>query len=79
MECLAYGLEYPGANMYIFRETYDDLEANIIREFKEKVPNELYTYNESKHQATLINGTSVKFRYIRNFAGVRDLTITAVL
>lgn len=54
--------------MYIFRETYDDLEANIIREWKEKVPRELYSYNESKHQATLINGTSVKFRYIRNFA-----------
>jgi len=68
MECLAYGLEYPGANMYIFRETYDDLEANIIKEWKEKVPRELYKYNESKHQATLTNGTSVKFRYIRNYA-----------
>ena len=32
MEALAYGLEYAGAEMYIFRETYDDLEANIIRE-----------------------------------------------
>lgn len=68
MECLAYALEHAGANMYIFRETYDDLEANIIREWKEKVPKELYSYNESKHQATIINGTSVKFRYIRNFS-----------
>lgn len=68
MEALAYALEYPGANMYIFRETYDDLEANIIKEWKDKVPNELYKYNESKHQATLINGSSVKFRYIRSYA-----------
>ena len=68
MEGLAYGLENSGANMYFFRETYDDLEANIIKEWKEKVPRELYSYNESKHQATLINGTSVKFRYIRNFS-----------
>jgi len=68
MECLAYGLEYPGANMYIFRETYDDLEANIIREWKEKVPKELYKYNDSKHQVTLNNGTSVKFRFIRNYS-----------
>ena len=68
MEALAYGLEYTGAEMYIFRETYDDLEANIIREWKEKVPKEVYSYNESKHMATLINGTVVKFRYIRNFA-----------
>lgn len=68
MEGLAYGLENPGAQMYIFRETYDDLEANIIREWKEKVPRELYSYHESKHVATLINGTTMKFRYIRNFA-----------
>lgn len=68
MEGLAYALENPGANMYFFRETYDDLEANIIKEWKDKVPKELYTYNESKHQATLINGTTVKFRYIRNFS-----------
>ncbi len=68
MECLAYALEHVGANMYIFRETYDDLEANIIREWKEKVPKALYSYNESKHEVTMINGTSIKFRYIRNFS-----------
>lgn len=67
MEALAYALENPGAEMYLFRETYDDLEANIIREWKEKVPKELYSYNESKHQASILNGTTVKFRYIRNF------------
>lgn len=66
MEALAYGLEYPGAEMYLFRETYDDLEANLIKEWKAKVPKELYKYNESKHIATLINSTTVKFRYIRN-------------
>ncbi|MGE5327998.1 MAG: terminase large subunit domain-containing protein [Deltaproteobacteria bacterium] len=67
MESLAYGLENSGAEIYLFRETYDDLEANLIKEWKQKVPKELYTYNESKHIATLINGTTVKFRYIRNF------------
>lgn len=68
MEGLAYGLENSGAEMYFFRETYDDLEANIIKEWKEKVPKELYSYNEGKHFASLINGTTVKFRYIRNYA-----------
>ncbi len=68
MEALAYGLENAGAIIYLFRETYDDLEANLIREWKEKVPRELYTYHESKHFATLINGTVVKFRYIRNYS-----------
>jgi hypothetical protein len=44
-EALAWGYEHPGANMYIFRETYDALDQNIIREFKQKIPGELYKYN----------------------------------
>ncbi len=67
MECLAWGLENAGADMYLFRETFDDLEANLIKEWKEKVPKELYEYNEGKHIATLVNGTTVKFRYISSF------------
>lgn len=68
MEAYAYGLEYRGAEIYLFRETFDDLEANLIREWKEKVPKETYSYHESKHIATLFNGTRVFFRYIRNKA-----------
>ncbi len=66
METLAYGLEHPGATCYLFRETYDDLEANLIAEWLEKVPQELYRYNQSKHIAALTNGTKVFFRYISN-------------
>lgn len=87
MEALAYGIEYPKAKVYLFRETYDDLEANLISEMKTKWPKELYSYNESKHIATLYNGTKVMFRYIRDkkdaekyqgrsmdFVGVDELT-----
>lgn len=87
METLAYALENPGARCYIFRETYDDLEANIINEVKEKWPAELYSYNETKHIAQVLGGTQVYFRYIRNeldankyqgrsidFIGVDELT-----
>ena len=87
MEALAYALEYKGAEIYLFRETYDELEANIIKEWKEKVPAELYKYNESKHLATVVGGTRVFFRYIKNkadaekyngrsidFVGVDELT-----
>lgn len=63
-EAFAWGLEHPDANMYIFRETYDALEQNIIREWKEKIPKELYKYNEGKHRARLINGTVVNFRHV---------------
>lgn len=68
MEAFAWGSEHAGADMYLFRETYDDLEANLIKEWKEKVPKETYEYNEGKHTATLFNGTTVKFRYISNYA-----------
>ncbi len=68
IEAAAYGAEHPGAEIYMFRETYDDLEANLISEWKRKIPKELYTYHESKHLATMTNGTRVFFRYIRNYA-----------
>lgn len=66
MEGLAYGMEYAGATIYFFRETYDDLESNIIAEWKKRVPPELYKYNETKHTAVLYNGTVVRFRYIKD-------------
>ncbi|MEF3312331.1 terminase family protein [Paenibacillus sp. GYB004] len=87
MEALAYGLEYPGATIYLFRETYDDLEANLIEEMKRKWPKELYSYHESKHIATLRGGSKVFFRYVSSeadaegyqgrsidFVGVDELT-----
>lgn len=63
-EAVAWGYEHNNANMYIFRETYDALEQNIIREFKEKIPKELYKYNEGKHRAVLLNGTVINFRHV---------------
>lgn len=67
MDCLAYCLEFPGAVAYLFRETYDDLEANLIAEWKKRVPEEIYKYNESKHDAKLLNGSEVHFRYVSNY------------
>jgi len=66
MEALAYALEYPGAVIYLFRETYDDLEANIVKEWLEKVPPELFKYNETKHIASVVGGSTVYFRYIES-------------
>lgn len=68
MEALAYALEYPGADVYLFRETYDELEANLIKEWRQKVPQELYTYNETKHVAKLYNNSTVYFRFVKNRA-----------
>lgn len=66
-----WGLEHPGANMFIFRETFTALEQNVIREWKESIPQELYKYNESKHVAKLINSTTVSFGFMNNLDDAR--------
>lgn len=66
-----WGLEHPGANMFIFRESYVALEQNVIREWKESIPQELYKYNESKHIAKLINGTTISFGFLANLDDAR--------
>lgn len=70
-EALMWGLEHAGANMFIFRETYTALEQNVIREWKESIPQELYKYNESKHTARLVNGTTISFSFMNNLDDAR--------
>lgn len=65
--CFLYAMKYPTSSSVLFRETYDDLEANLISEWKRWVPKALYEYNESKHTAVMKNGSIVRFRYIRNY------------
>lgn len=66
MEALAYAMEYPNSTIYMFRESYDDLEANIISEWTRRVPQELYKYHQTKHLVTMYNGSKVFFRYVRD-------------
>lgn len=42
MDALAYALEYLGAHVYLFRESYPNLEGNLIREWFKAVPKALY-------------------------------------
>ena len=66
MEAFAYAMEHPKATIYMFRETYDDLESNIIAEWKKRVPPELYSYHATKYIATLYNESQVWFRYVQD-------------
>lgn len=68
MDAFLYALQNPGALIYLYRESYDDLNSNLIREWKDKVPRDLYEYSETKHIAILTNGSEVIFRYIANDA-----------
>lgn len=71
MEAMAYGLDYAGAVIYLFRESYPDLEDTLIPEWKDKVPSQLYKWDGKRTEAKMINGTLVKFRYVRNYDDAR--------
>lgn len=45
-------LAHHGLNCYLMRRTYPELEQSHIRDFREQVPADWYTYNEQKHGAT---------------------------
>jgi len=66
MEAVQYAIDYPGSTPYLFRQTYDDLEANLIQEFLRRVPAVLYKYDATRHDARMFNGSVIKFRYISN-------------
>ena len=89
MEAFICAGKYPGSIVYLFRESYDDLEPNLIEAWKEFVPQELYDYSATKHVATLANGSRVYFRYMdansdadnyrgrsMDFIGIDELTFT---
>ena len=65
-DCLAYALENPGCYCYLFRESYDALESNLIDTWIMNVPRVLYTYTVNNHLVKMINGSKIYFRYIRN-------------
>ena len=71
MEGVMYALTYPNSKVGLFRESYDDLEANIIYEFEKRIPEkvdgfQIYNYNQSKHTAKFFNGSKIDFRYIKD-------------
>ena len=61
-----YALQFPGSDPHLFRESYDILADTLIKEFKESIPKELYTFNEQRHEARLVNGSVLKFRFLEN-------------
>lgn len=71
MEALAYALEHPGADIYLIRETYDNIETSLIKEFREKTPAAIYSYSESKHTA-VINTAPPSYIYFRAVDSAED-------
>lgn len=61
-----YVLRYPKCDVLFLRRTFADLEKGLIKDFKEYVPEDLYKYNESKHIATMRNGSKIFFGHLAN-------------
>jgi hypothetical protein len=61
-----YSLAYENCDILVLRRTFKELEAGCIKDFLTFVPAELFTYDQTKHTATMINGSRVVFGHCNN-------------
>ena len=61
-----YCLQWKGCNLLVLRRNFKELENGAIADFKTFMPKELYTYDQTKHVATLNNGSKVVFGHCQN-------------
>lgn len=66
MDALKYAFIYPNSSLIIFRRTYPELEASIIKKCLEFYPPQVYKYNDSKKKITFINNSVLSFGYLKN-------------
>jgi hypothetical protein len=61
-----YCMAWEKCDILILRRTFKELESGAIADFKAFVPEELYSYDSTKHVATLVNGSRVVFGHCQN-------------
>ena len=61
-----YCLKWKNCNLLVLRRTFKELESGAIADFKTFMPKELYDYDQTKHVATLKNGSRVVFGHCQN-------------
>jgi len=61
-----YCLQWTGCNLLVLRRNFKELENGAIADFKTFMPKELYDYDQTKHVATLKNGSRVVFGHCQN-------------
>jgi hypothetical protein len=59
-----YVLRYPKCGILCLRRTFGELEDGLIKDLKTLVPEELYSYHESKKIATFYNGSTIRFGHL---------------
>ena len=58
---------HPGVTQMIIRRSYPELYANHIKPFLRLLPKGSYTYNDTRKEITLPNGSRIIFRYCANY------------
>lgn len=67
MDKVVHGLlRYPVSNALVIRKTFNELKSGPIEDFREHTPPELYTYHETNHVATFINGSRMVFGHCKS-------------
>ncbi len=61
-----YCLQWNNCNLLVLRRTFKELESGAISDFKTFMPKELYDYDQTKHVATLKNGSRIVFGHCQN-------------
>lgn len=61
-------LKSPGTTAAIFRRTFRELEDTDIKEAMASYPKALATYNSSRHEFALVNGSKILFRHCERAA-----------
>jgi hypothetical protein len=61
-----YCLRWKGCNLLVLRRNFKELENGAIADFKTFMPKEMYEYDQTKHVATLKNGSRVVFGHCQN-------------
>ena len=61
-----YCMKWTGCNLLVLRRNFKELENGAIADFKTFMPKELYDYDQTKHVATLKNGSKVVFGHCQN-------------
>jgi hypothetical protein len=62
----------PGAQVYLFRRTLNNLEKNHIVKLPEEVPQEIATFNRNRYALEFVNGSILWFCYADSEADVEN-------
>ena len=70
IDALVYGITYPGMKQLVLRRSFPELERSLIRVMLEIYPQQIYSYNSSKHTLRFNNGSIIDFGFCDNESDV---------